>query len=58
MVEVLAKGDLLPIQRCWRFCRGSRPEWMPWSEDRPEILKTSTNLKQKKEKKMLKFLLT
>ena len=24
------------------------PEWMPWSEDSPEILKTSVNLKQRK----------
>ena len=41
-----------------RFCRGSGPEWMPWSEDSPEILETSVNLKQKKRKKMLKFLPT
>ena len=58
LVEVLVEEDLLPTLRCLGCCRGSRPEYMPWNKDSPEILKTSVNLKQKKQKKMLNFLLT
>ena len=60
MVEVLAEGeaDPLPMKKCWGSYRGLRPEWMPWSEDSLEIMKTSVSLRQKKLEKLLRFLLT